>query len=234
MNIEFFPSDKKVELVLDLPKPSKSFIPKWYKNIKSDKSMTFNEHSKLTNVTIKDCIPFLDAMMHGYIQSTWCDIFITKNEDGTVNYNCSGTEVLPLIMGNRVKSTPIDSSQYYYDIEFFWNFQWIPQTPKGWSILIVPPLNHFDSPFTVTSGIIDSDVFHHAASGKLPFYIKKDFEGLIPKGTPMYQIIPIKRASWTTSKQQFNEDEIIKRKSKYLVHFTGAYKKLFWQKKDFS
>jgi hypothetical protein len=46
------------------------------------------------------------------------------------------------------------------------------------------------------AGIVDSDKYHGA--GNIPFFLKEEFEGLIPKGTPYAQIIPIKRAEWTT------------------------------------
>jgi hypothetical protein len=44
------------------------------------------------------------------------------------------------------------------------------------------------------SAIVDSDKFY--GSGNIPFFLKADFEGTIEKGTPIAQLIPIKRKSW--------------------------------------
>jgi hypothetical protein len=35
-------------------------------------------------------------------------------------------------------------------------------------------------------------------SGNIPFFIKEGFSGVIPKGTPIAQVIPFKRESWTS------------------------------------
>jgi hypothetical protein len=64
----------------------------------------------------------------------------------------------------------------------------------------------------------------------LPFYIKKNFEGLIPVGTPMFQILPIKRDSWKTTSEKYSV-EIPKRLSKQRKVFWEFYKKNMWQKK---
>ena len=34
---------------------------------------------------------------------------------------------------------------------------WGMKTPKGWSLLVVHPLNRHDLPWTITSGIMDAD-----------------------------------------------------------------------------
>jgi hypothetical protein len=60
--------------------------------------------------------------------------------------------------------------------------------------LFTQPLNHTESPFLTLSGVIDTD--NWSGSDVLNFAFKKDFEGLIPKGTPYVQIIPFKREEW--------------------------------------
>ena len=51
----------------------------------------------------------------------------------------------------------------------------------------------------------------------------------------MFQIIPIKRESWVSHKEKYDEQEIIKKENERISF--GAeksfYKKNFWQKKDF-
>ena len=82
------------------------------------------------------------------------------------------------------------------------------------------------------SGIIDFDKSIHAQIGNIPFYIKRGFTGNIPAGTPMFQIIPIKREDWQSENQEYSnlfwEKRIGERKG-----FADFYKKQVWQKKSF-
>jgi hypothetical protein len=84
------------------------------------------------------------------------------------------------------------------------------------------------------SGIVDFDKYNHSKIGNLPFYLKKNFTGIIPKGTPMYQIIPIKRNDWVGNKEKFNKIESDKKDKFRTSVSSNRYKKLFWQKKGFN
>lgn len=233
MKIQFIASSKDTENFVVPPKQAQSYIPDWYKNQKNDykKNPVFDKKGKLQNTSIKMCMPFLDSFTNGYIQETWCDIYIKKNkETGSVEFYYSWG---PPIIGVRPTSSTSQYADEYYPFEFHWHIEWINKTPKGFSSLLTHPLNRLDLPFTTMSGIIDSDKYHHAPSGNFPFLIKNNFEGLIPAGTPMYQIIPIKRESW--DKEIINHDiEAEKRMRRQSKKFWEFYKKEFWQKKEFS
>jgi hypothetical protein len=111
----------------------------------------------------------------------------------------------------------------------------VPKLPKGYSAIFAHPFNRIDLPFFTTTGVVDSDVFFHTGehSGNYPFYIEKDFEGIIPAGTPMYQIIPVKRENWKSSAVPFNLDDSIRRERMLKRHFMNNYKKQFWQRKNY-
>jgi hypothetical protein len=225
--IEFYPSSKEVEIIVPYPKPAKSCIPEWYKSIKA----LYGEGPKFSggsviNKNVKSCIPFFDAMSSGYIQETWCDIYISINDKG-LEYHFSSN---PEILSHREKQD-IKVSDAFYKKEFFWKVPWVPRTSKNYSILYVHPLNRIDLPFFSLSGIVDSDKYFHSSGGNLPFYFQKNFEGIIPKGTPMYQIIPIKRDGWVSKSNSFNYNESLKRSFVMQSKFIGAYKKLFYEKK---
>jgi hypothetical protein len=217
MKITFVPGTKKIEDAVTFPQPAKNFIPDWYKNIKSGKDF-FN---------VKKCIPFLDSMSNGYIQTTWCDIIVTEEEDGPkVVFDSE----VPIFGRRPTSDMPVD--KYFYDIEFVWQRPWSIILPKGYSALIVHPLNRIDLPFMTLSGIVDLDKSIHAPIGNIPFFIKKGFTGTIPAGTPMFQILPIKREDWKSETQEYNDffwEEKIKEKQ----NFSGFYKKQIWQRKSF-
>ena len=153
--------------------------------------MEFDEKGSMINKNLKMCLPFVDAISCGFIQKTWCDIYIDKS-DNSMKYYWAHS---PAPLGDRA-TTNITISEKYYPLEFHWKNPWIPRTPKGWSVLITHPNNRLDLPFTTLSGIIDSDNFYHVEFGQYPFYVDANFEGLIPVGTPMFQIMPFKRDDW--------------------------------------
>lgn len=228
--IEFIPSSIDTENYFDPPELAKKNIPNWYKNIKNNctKKPEFVQ-GNLSNSNVKMCMPFFDAITNGYIQKTWCDIYIQKKENFiTFNYSLSDTEIIKF-------RERLDIQLYnneFYPFEFIWKVHWTPKTPKNYSVLICHPLNRMDLPFYTLSGIIDSDIYHHSKTGNLPFYIKNNFEGLIPKGTPMYQIIPIKRDNWIKKIVKYNSNVEEKNNLQRSV-FWEFYKKNFWQKKVF-
>jgi hypothetical protein len=88
-------------------------------------------------------------------------------------------------------------------------------------------------PFYVPSAIVDSDIW--ALPAFIPFFIKRNFIGKIEKGTPIFQMIPIKREDWDLE-IDLSEESILKhriREEKRRSHITGHYKKTTWQRKRY-
>jgi len=85
---------------------------------------------------------------------------------------------------------------FHDDLHFAFEAPYSFQLPKGYSFLVTHPLNRFDLPFVTTSAIVDADILFPA--GQFPFFALKGFEGIIPRGTPIAQLIPFKREKWTT------------------------------------
>ena len=232
MNIEIIPFSEEIENFIDCPKPSKFSIPEWYKKSEpfSLKNAEFSDDGKIKNLKLKQCMPFLDAITSGYIQKTWTDIYV-KNENNVLTVRtASGPTILMERNGNP--SIGI-SKEEYYPVEFIWQVPYAFKMPKGYSLLFTHPLNRLDLPFTTLSGIMDSDDFYHVPNGSYPFYIKNTFEGIIPSGTPMYQIIPIKRESWFSKQIKFNKKKINKRNFLFSSTFINQYKNHFWKKKEY-
>lgn len=234
MKIEFIPSSKTAELLVPMPKPAKAYIPDWYKDIKPTKEFKFGPNGDLNNDTgaLKRCMPFFDGMTAGYIQESWTDIYIGKNENNEVTYSFPTGPAI--ISGRQLASLDVPDS--YHKIEFTWQIHWMPKLPKGWSAMITSPSNRFELPFRSFTGIVDSDNFYNMSyrnGGNYPFYLNKDFEGIIPVGTPLYQIIPFKREEWKSVGLKYDEDEAMKRDSDVRKYIFNGYKKKYWQKKMF-
>ena len=171
-------------------------------------------------------MPFLDALTVGYVQLTWTDFYIER--DGGFHL-----PITPQMVGQRAAKHVPSFDQEHYPIEFIWFRPFIPKTPDGYSVLTMHPLNRFDLPFTTLAGVTDSDKLHHSANGQIPFYVKRGFSGLIPKGTPMFQIIPFKRDAWVSAVREFDQDAMdAKQRERYSV-FWHFYKDKFWQRKSY-
>lgn len=217
MKVVFVPGATEIERNVPSPEPSKNFIPEWYKNIPGA--------SNLANV--KKCIPFLDSMSEGYIQKTWANIHVEKSGSG-ISVEFDGD--IPLFYFRGTSDMPTGDS--YHNLQLMWQRPWSTILPEGYSGLVVHPLNRMDLPFLTLSGIIDFDKSIHSPIGNIPFYIKKGFVGTIPTGTPMFQIIPIKREDWISENSEYSSafwDEKVNEK----VGIVDFYKKKIWQRKSF-
>jgi hypothetical protein len=79
-----------------------------------------------------------------------------------------------------------------------------------------------------SSDLVDTDIYDNAVN--FVFVLKdKNFQGLIPAGTPIAQVIPIKRESWMMSIGKKSKLET----SKVLNVFYSGYKNMMWTRKDY-
>jgi hypothetical protein len=229
--IVFYPQDKLTQEIIDPPK--KAEIPEWYKKmpLHSNRGKELRIIDGEPNYTAKACMPFLDSFMSGYTFNLPCDILVEINAEG--NHAIQWNRSFPAPVGARpLDEKLIPSRDKYADWNFSWITYWGIKLPKGYSALLTHPLNRTDLPFITTSGILDADKW--GIWGKQPFSLVEGFQGIIPKGTPIIQIIPFKRHSWisTISNKLTNwaTHEDLRRASV----FKGYYKKKYWSKKDYS
>lgn len=233
--VSFVPGSKIAEVVVPYPKPTKKYIPKWFKEMPSELSTLDN---RSMDRTAKHCMPFVDSITSGYVQELPCDLEIInhgvdENNNDIISYKWAG-EIKPCSTRREDTNSRNVFPKFdgYYDIEFHWITNWEPKTPKGYSTMYHHPSNRLDLPFQTLTGIIDTDFW--SMSGPLPFLVKKGFSGIIPAGTPIYQITFIKRENWKSNALKY--DEIFNKKHFYNVKkvFHSGYKKFYWNKKNFS
>ena len=232
---ELFP-----ELGCPVPTPSRPSdwfkdIPKYSRDEGSDQSRYFGKVP-----TIRKCPAVEDAMFMGYTLFTPCDFIIdARGEEIKWSYpkelteqtNIGQTGLYPLV-GHDVEGT-----QGYMDAWGFhpqtlkWNPYWSVKTPEGYSSLFTHPLHREDLPFYSVSGIVDTDVF--PTYQNFAFFVKQGFSGIIPRGTPMLQVLPYKREDWSMETKQFNMFDLHKQRIQIATTFTNAYKKIFWTRKKY-
>lgn len=210
------------------PKSADKFIPDWYKN-----TSNYIEKSKKpdgdgqTTATIKKCMPVFDAMVGGYIIPTYVDIFVSQ-KDGLPYYEWPNYEP---IAWHPIRQAPLYPNQNGAPYPK-WINPWGIKTPKGYSCLFVQPF-HRKSDFNILPGIVDTDEYY--APVNFPFVLNDiSFEGLIPAGTPMAQVIPFKRDYWKMSlgneKDLMNQSKVT---NLLRTKFFEGYKSFFRQPKEY-
>jgi len=231
--IKFRPWERFSEYLKDHPVTAVSKVPKWYKDMSKfidNKKGPFMSEG-VTNLTLKMCPPFLDAMTSGYMIVTPMDILVEKIS-GKVKFSWNGEKVL-VEQHDRLQFPGLTVSDEFYQDAYKFNTTNIVETPPGYSLLYTHPLNRVDLPFLSFSGVVDTDSYKILPIN-IPFLIKKDFEGIIEKGTPISQIIPIKRENWKNVVEPHSKEKsefaLIDLKSTII----RSYKNRWWNKKTYN
>lgn len=234
-NLIFVPSVPDERLLP--PEPAYRKLPQWYKDLTT--YGTSNDLANLepindrgadgSNVSTKLCLPFQDAMTLGYMYCLEDDVTVELTKEGKpkVSWNKD-----LLILDKRPKvdlAIPRDVHPLHFGVKMNWFYE----TPKDYSLLLTMPMNRPDLPFWTPSGIVDSDIWGLPAF--LPFFIKRGFEGVIPMGTPIVQMIPIKREPWNLiadySEEALEKHNLLSENRR--SHITGHYRKFAWRKKSY-
>ena len=193
------------------PVPAASLIPDWFRNMKPYHTSPLNpEGTKVivenlnSNASAKKCTPMLDALTTGYIATLWADVQVRRLDKNfaRVTWKVEGQAVFEEHgeSSRFVTPPPGYSTQVFKYIN-----TWIPQTPPGYSVLITSPFGYRDLPFQAIPAVIDTDKSHLEIVP--PMWIKDDFEGIVEKGTPMFQVTPFKRENWEATFDSYKENE---------------------------
>jgi len=233
-NITFIPNSEEIEIASFAPEPSIKFLPSWYKKINkytnNETKLKFSINFGMPNVSIKRCVPFLDAMSCGYMVILDDDIYVEQqNGEPFIRWR-SNSSIITWHSIDQFEGLPIPD--YFSKMVAKWENNWTVKTPKKYSIIFTHPFNRIDLPFYTLTGFVDTDKYERPV--QFPFLLKKDFEGIIPAGTPICQIIPVKRKKWRSKRIKFNHKQNYKTYRDFFRTFVGSYKKNFWEKKEYS
>ena len=235
--IIFEQTKKYIDGLFEKPKPSTNFLPKWYKEEKlfTNKENVFLKALKKIEygTTYKLCVPVVDSLTAGYMLELPADIVVTnKNIDGGYEPFISWGVDFPILDNRDIRSLgnyPMPKG--FCDLFLRWIIDWKIVTPKGYSLWVTHPSHRHDLPFFTLTGFVDTD--KHPNSLYLPFFIEKNFEGVIPAGTPIAQIIPIKRDYWKSFEKKYIEKNNYNSLNSVKIHIIRTYKKMYWTKKKY-
>jgi hypothetical protein len=205
-----FKARSKTEFELQLkPYPAVKQLPKWFTEMEPyEQNNDFPELSKnihlrngTSNATFKKCVPLLDGMSSGYIIPLWADVIVEQQNNESIIFWRTRSDIFELHAESAKKIiSPIGYDQKIYK---YMNC-WIPETPKGYSCLVISPLGHNDLPFKAVPAVVDTD--KSTLELVFPMWIKTGFEGIVEKGTPLVQIIPFKRDDWTSTFDYYEDN----------------------------
>jgi hypothetical protein len=206
-NTLIFRCPAELEGVLPPPVPAAMGLPDW---LKSMPSQALNAVTGRDENTVKRCPPFVDAMTLGFLIPLMCDVRFDKGEITWDNDIPPGGQVSfarsPIAFhdSSQVTGTPLFKPDRF--VIKFHNL-WTIQAPEGYAVLFMHPLNRFDLPFTTLTGLVDCDLYHDNWVHFPAQLHDPDFTGVLPKGTPIAQCVPVKRENWLLRTAPFTPEE---------------------------
>ena len=237
--ILFYPSNSFSAEQIDPPfSSSKNNIPTWYKQLPKyrNNETKFKYFNRSSNLTVKACMPIVDAFTSGYTFVLHCDVQVNRNVDGSAFITWAFGETISAADPIIYRSVNLEGSpcgwkdlEGYDELEFNWMPYWNIRTPKGYSSIFTHPINRIDLPFYTIGGVLDTDGWGDA--GNQPFLLKKGWEGIIPKGTPIFQVIPFKRDNWKSFADKDMTEEHTKQINKKSAFLKDYYKNYIWKNK---
>ena len=173
--------------VIAPPVPAKTYLPNWFRKLPAVTESEVSTGS--TGLTVKRCMPFLDAMTTGWILPLAATVRLEILDGGkTVN---SGWDFDRTMVSSHGAHQVAGNPMAHLPPCKFHNY-WTIKTPPGWSCLFINPMNRPNGIFEIVSGIVDTDTY--TSEIHFPFFATGP-EGLhiVEKGSPIVQVIPFRR-----------------------------------------
>jgi hypothetical protein len=200
-----FRCPKALEPLLPRPMPAVRGLPDWFKAMPQK---AFSATAGKDEPTVKKCPPFIDAMIYGFLIPLPIDLEV---RDGEFSWDFD----VPEGYVSEFSHSPIDfhdpaqvtGTPLFEDDRFVIKFNsfWTIQAPPGYSLLFTHPVNRVDLPFTTITGLVDCDTFHDSPLNFPARWHDADFNGVLAKGTPVAQCLPVKREGWAADYQTLSE-----------------------------
>ncbi len=161
--------------------------------------------------TVKQCPPFIDAMSHGFVMPLPCDVHVN---DGVLSWDWDYPALsveshprspLSFHVPAQATGTPFCSPDVAI-VKF--NSFWTIELESGYSLFATHPINRADLPFRTLSGLVDSDRFTDVGVLFPAQWVDPEFEGVLPRGTPVAQCFAVEREHPDLSFQSFTDQDV--------------------------
>jgi len=220
-----FTHEPNFEGVFPSPVPAIKKAPDFYKSIRPQSS----DHPDTG--TVKRCVPFLDALSAGFVIPLWADVYVSA-KDGALSLsfprNFPMSPSLEQHSYEQLPDHPLSEKPYGKHFMKFIN-PWVVETAPGYSCLFTSPLNHLETRFKLLDGVVETDTYYNSVN--FPFvWTGGDGDFFIPKGTPLVQVIPYRRETFSLEVGVTDADRRTNIKARLGTHMKDSYRKEFWSK----
>jgi hypothetical protein len=219
-----------------LPRPisAKLALPDW---LHSMPSRAFSELHGREIRTVKQCPPFIDAMSLGFMILLPCDVFADR---GVFTWDWD----LPPLTVEEHPSAPLSfhvpaqiaGSPFFdgHSSALKFNSFWTIQLEDGWSLFATHPVNRDDLPFRLLTGLVSADRFTDVGINFPAIWINPEFEGVLPKGTPVAQCFAVPRVNPALIFESFSPEQSAgyTRLVKEVMRTPGVYRKRYRVKRQ--
>ena len=228
--IIFTISDETVNIpLMYYPIPATKSIPEWYKAMVTTRTPGTTFDIAQTQ-TIKRCMPVFDAMTIGYLLCLHTDIHIKQeNDEPVISWANNKGDLIAFHFKEQVENYREFKSN---SLPPKYLNPWQIQTEKGYSVLIIPPMHRPKIGIQILEGVVDTDTYTNNIH--FPFIIDEGFEGVIAAGTPIAQMIPIKRDNFKMrigGAKERQQGLLVLNAIKSM--FLNGYRKLYRQPKNY-
>ena len=181
-----------------LPRPSKAFIPQWWKDIPGS----------MPN-TVKICPSFPDYFSQGFILPMWMNTSIRyKKEDDS--WFAESPSILPQWQthGHHQALDYVEMTMQGKETSLVFKAvcPWRIITPPGYSVLQLPLFYHFNKHYSVLPGVIDTDI-HHEINQQVLYHGDGE-DVFIERGDPFVIYIPFERKKYDYSVSAATDEQI--------------------------
>lgn len=179
--------------LLPRPVPAGEVLPDWLRALAPRVPSPVHQRSIRT---VKQCPPFVDAMAHGFMILLPCDVTVAH---GRFSWDWplpppaarhAPRAPLSFHVPQQLEGSPLArSGQVAIKFNSFWTIALEP----GWSLMATHPIQRDDLPFRTVTGLVDADRFIDAGINFPAVWTNPDFEGVLPRGTPVVQCFAVPR-----------------------------------------
>lgn len=209
------------------PVPASLGLPGW---LKAMPTHAFNAINMREEDTVKRCPPFVDAMTCGFLIPLICDLRVANGEVTWDNDIPPSPDLdVPRSPVGFHDVSQVTGSPLFEPDRFLIKFHnlWSIEAPEGYSVLFTHPLNRFDLPFTTLSGLVDCDRYRDGLVHFPAHWHDVNFSGVLPRGTPVAQCMPVKRENWAlqTAPLTAEETQRAQELKTEIVRESGVYRR---------
>lgn len=181
-----------LEPLLPRPVPAAHALPDWLGEMPAQVDAATLGGAAVR--TLKHCPPVIDAMRLGVLILCPTDITVRGGEvswdwDPPILTDADISRApIGVHMTEQAEGSPYAGQQLVLKFMNFWTLE----TPPGWSLLFMHPQGYPDLPFITLSGVVDCDTYKDGYV-HFPVLLKLGFEGVIARGTPVAQAVPVQK-----------------------------------------